>query len=182
MAVSQPSFPHLFLVLTKTGLTKSVCQRVYIPISGSYNCPPVQWREGERVVFFSSSIDNHWIHGVRRYAWLSPCVSCHCINWYITVLLTLRTWAAWERNLRLSIILPALYVLLWIPSYVINGIFVHSMKCIESIPYLRFYGAHLSRGSQWFTVSRIPGVLYVELCEHQVSYICMDSTGYLGLL
>ena len=133
----------------------------------------------QNVLYFSSSLDNHWIHYVRRYAWLSPCVSCH---WYLTVILTLRTWAVWERNSRLSIILPILYVLVWFPSYVITGIFIHSLKCTESVSCLRFYGAYLSRVSWWFTVSRTPGVFSDGHCEQQVSYNFMVSTGYLGHL
>ena len=46
---SQPSFPHLFLVLAKTGLTRTACQRVYIPIAGLYkwSAVSVTWRKGD---------------------------------------------------------------------------------------------------------------------------------------
>jgi len=91
-----------FHILTKTGVTKTVCQRVYIPISVLIT------------IGFTTS----------------------------EVILTLRTWAVWERNSRFSIILPILFVLLWFPSYIINGIFVHSMKFGDP-PFPEFPGCFM---------------------------------------
>ena len=47
----------------------------------------------------------------------------------LTVILTLRTWAVWKRNQRLSIIFPTLFVLVWIPGFVVTFMFVNSVVC-----------------------------------------------------
>lgn len=87
--------------------------------------------------YFASSTDTHRIYCIWMWVWLSLLVSSR-IDWCLTVILTLRTWAVWDQNPRLSIILPTLYVLLWVQSYIIVGIYVNSMKCkySESDPWL----------------------------------------------
>jgi len=51
------------------------------------------------------------------------------INWCLTVILTLRTWAVWNRNRRLTIILPTLYTLFCASSFIIVVRWVNSMTC-----------------------------------------------------
>ncbi|KIM36931.1 hypothetical protein M413DRAFT_31325 [Hebeloma cylindrosporum] len=99
-----PFFDTAWLTLyvaTKTGLTKTTCQRIYI-VSGAMG--------------YTAS----------------------------ETILTLRTWAVWDRDRRLSIILPSLYVLLWFPSYVIDVLFVKSMKFGDP-PYPGFQGCFLTQ-------------------------------------
>ena len=52
-----------------------------------------------------------------------------CIDWYLTVILTLRAWAVWNRNRSLSIILPIIYSLCWGASLVITVRFTDFSKC-----------------------------------------------------
>jgi hypothetical protein len=59
------------------------------------------------------------------------------------VILTLRTWAVWDRNPRLTVILLSFYVLLWFPTYILGGVFVNSMKCKWSDSYLRLSGSFM---------------------------------------
>jgi len=50
-------------------------------------------------------------------------------DWRLTVILTIRTWAVWGRNQRLSIILPILYSLCWISGLVISVRIINSITC-----------------------------------------------------
>ena len=52
-----------------------------------------------------------------------------CIDWRLTVILTLRTWAVWNRDRRLSIILPIFFTLVEGSGFVIIGIYLNSIKC-----------------------------------------------------
>ena len=57
-----------------------------------------------------SSIDDYWDLCIREQVQPTIPVSSS-IHWCLTVVLTLRTWAVWNRNWRLTIILPILYTL-----------------------------------------------------------------------
>jgi len=50
------------------------------------------------------------------------------INRCLTVILTLRTWAVWNRDKRLTIILPILYFLFWGSGFIIRGIYLSDIK------------------------------------------------------
>ncbi|KIM36934.1 hypothetical protein M413DRAFT_31328 [Hebeloma cylindrosporum] len=89
--------------LTKTGLTKTACQKIYLTSSASI------------AIGVTTS----------------------------ELILTLRTWAVWERNRRLSIILPTLYVFLWFPNYIIDGMFLSSLKFIDP-PYPGIQGCFMT--------------------------------------
>ena len=41
--------------------------------------------------------------------------------------LLLRTWAVWKRNQHLSLIFPTLFVLVWIPGFVVTFMFLNSV-------------------------------------------------------
>ena len=56
-------------------------------------------------------------------------------NHYLTVILTIRTWAVWNRNKHLTIILPILFVLVWGSCFVFLGKFLVSMRCEHSYSY-----------------------------------------------
>lgn len=45
------------------------------------------------------------------------------------VILTLRTWAVWRRDRRLSYALPVFYVLCWAPNFAVMGLFLRSINC-----------------------------------------------------
>ena len=51
------------------------------------------------------------------------------INWYLTVILTLRTWAVWNRNQILSIVFPILYSLCWGSGLIMTVQFIKSFTC-----------------------------------------------------
>jgi len=68
--------------------------------------------------YFASSLYYHWACCIRERVQPMFPVSSH-IDRCRTVILTLRTWAAWNRHKRLSIILPILYSLFWGSSLVI---------------------------------------------------------------
>ena len=53
-------------------------------------------------------------------------------DWYLTVILTLRAWAVWNRNQRLAVILPILYTCIWSSNFVFLGIFLNSVTCKQS--------------------------------------------------
>ena len=51
------------------------------------------------------------------------------IDHYLTVILTLRTWAVWNRHRRLSVILPILYSLFWGLGLIIIVKATNSITC-----------------------------------------------------
>ncbi|KAF8965957.1 hypothetical protein BDZ97DRAFT_741517 [Flammula alnicola] len=55
------------------------------------------------------------------------------------LILTLRTWAVWDRNARLTIILPILYAICWGPDFFFLVIFLRSLKFGDQ-PYPEFVG------------------------------------------
>jgi len=63
------------------------------------------------------------------------------------MLLTLRTWAVWGRNNRLSIILPILYALFWGSGFVILGIFLNSVTFGDP-PYPGLKGCFLTHANE----------------------------------
>jgi len=85
-------------------------------------------------------------------------------DWCLTVILTLRTWAVWDRNQRLSVILPILYSICWISGLVISVRVVDSTTCMSDFhslsefwliyfmedgapPYPGFKGCFLTKAS-----------------------------------
>jgi len=67
------------------------------------------------------------------------------------LILTLRTWAVWDRNRRLTIILPILYGLFWGSTLVIVGIYVNSMT----------FGDPSNPGFPWCFLTHAPNKLLV---------------------
>jgi len=60
--------------------------------------------------YFAFSINDYWACCIREWVQLVFPVLSHVGCW-LTVILTLRTWAVWNRHQRLSIILPIFYSL-----------------------------------------------------------------------
>jgi len=58
-----------------------------------------------------------------------PSLVSGCVNWQLPVILTLRTWAVWNRNRRLAIILLVLFTLIEGSSFVAISIYSNSVKC-----------------------------------------------------
>jgi len=67
------------------------------------------------------------------------------------MVLTLRTWAVWKRDKRLSIILPVVYLLFWGPAFVILGIFLKSMTFGDP-PYPGFKGCLLTHANKYLAL------------------------------
>jgi len=65
-----------------------------------------------------SSIDGHWGFCIREQVQPTLPVSSS-IYWCLTVILTLRTWAVWNRSGRLTIILPILYTLYCTSGFIV---------------------------------------------------------------
>ena len=80
------------------------------------------------------------------------------------MILTLRTWAVWNRNQRLSIILPVLYSLCWGSGFIITLLFGKSITCewnldalswwiiyymvVGALPYPGFKGCFVTYANQ----------------------------------
>jgi FtsH-binding integral membrane protein len=45
------------------------------------------------------------------------------------VILTIRAWAVWEQDRRLTFGLPIFFVLCWAPTFVVIGLYLSSLKC-----------------------------------------------------
>jgi len=63
------------------------------------------------------------------------------------MILTLRTWAVWNRNRRLTVILPILYVLVWGSCLVIMSEFVNSLTFSDR-PYSGFTGCFVTNAAK----------------------------------
>ena len=48
---------------------------------------------------------------------------------FVTVILTLRCWAVWGRDRRLTIGLPIFFILCWVPIVTIVAIFIPTLRC-----------------------------------------------------
>jgi len=78
--------------------------------------------------YFASSNYDFWGWCIRE--WVQPILPIsRCIDWYLKVILTLRTWTVWDRNQFLSIILPILYTLCWGSSLVLEVRYHSSITC-----------------------------------------------------
>jgi len=76
-----------------------------------------------------TSIDAHWGFCIREQVQLTLPVSSS-IHWFLTVILTLRTWAVWNRNRRLTIILPILYTLYCTSSFIVLVRWLNSVRTV----------------------------------------------------
>jgi hypothetical protein len=93
------------------------------------------------------------------------------------VLLTLRTWAVWNRNRRLSIILPILYFLVWGSCFVVLSLYLNSSTCKVFLSLTIWAG--LSRGSWRSAIYRVQGV-YRDARLEQFSCFCLGYSYCLG--
>jgi len=62
------------------------------------------------------------------------------------MVLSLRTWAVWNRNQRLTIILPILYVLVWGSAFAVLGIYLNSVEFGDP-PFSGFQGCILEHAN-----------------------------------
>jgi len=72
------------------------------------------------------------------------------------IILTLRRWAVWNRDQRLTIILPILYVLFWGSGFIIRGIYLSHIKFGDP-PYPGIKGCFLK------DVTRGMAFLWIQL-------------------
>jgi hypothetical protein len=80
-------------------------------------------------------------------------------DWRLPVILTLRTWAVWNRNKLLSIILPILYNLSWGSALIILVRYIHSIKCMSDLLFvLDFLGRFISPQLVLRPIQDSPGV------------------------
>ena len=109
------------------------------------------------------SIQGHWVWCIREWIQCTLAFSSHT-DWCLTVILTLRTWAVWNKNQHLTIILPILYTLCFGSCLVILVIFGDSMTCkwnfhahswwmvycmvVGAPPYPGFKGCFITYASQ----------------------------------
>ena len=82
--------------------------------------------QGRRTQFLLS-IQGHWVCFIRERVQRTLPISSHTDFGSLPVLLTLRTWAVWNRNQRLSIILLVLYSLCWGSALIITFWFGNSI-------------------------------------------------------
>ena len=75
-----------------------------------------------------SSIYDRWACCIRERVRPTLPVSGR-IDWCLTVILTIRTWAVWDRNQWLSIILPILYSVCWVADLFIMVRLINSTTC-----------------------------------------------------
>ena len=94
---------------------------------------------------FVSSIYGHWTCCLRgQVQHFTHCVGA--TDWHLPLILTLRTWAVWNRNKRLSIILPILYILSWGSSIIILVQILDSFTCTSDLHFVPdFLGLFISR-------------------------------------
>ena len=71
------------------------------------------------------------------------------------MILTIRTWAVWNRNRRLTIILPILFVLVWGLCFIFLGKFLISLRCEYS-----YFHPTLTCG--WFVLRAVGDRPYPE--------------------
>jgi len=86
-------------------------------------------------IHFVSSNYGHWACYIREQVQSSP----HFLggtDWRLPVILTLRTWAVWNLNKRLSIIFPIPYNLSWGSSIAILVRFIDSMACTSDLHFV----------------------------------------------
>ena len=83
------------------------------------------WTQGAD---FASSINGLWCWCIREQVQRTLPLLSH-IYWCLIVILTLRTWAVWNRNQRLSIILPILYIVCWGSGLALVVRFINSTTC-----------------------------------------------------
>ena len=89
-------------------------------------CLTLAWKVEK--AYFASSIYDRW--GCCIWEQVQPILLIlSCTDWYITVILGLRTWAVWNRNQCLSIILPILYTLCWGSALVIYVRLINYTTC-----------------------------------------------------
>jgi len=132
---------HFFLGQTGENLTEATCWKVTSASGGSYS-RPVPTFEGTH---FMTSIYDHWAFCI--WEKVQPYHPCSIgTNWHVPVILTLRTWAVWDRNRWLTIILPILYNLCWGSGFVTLIRFINSITCTSDLCFvLDFPGWLISR-------------------------------------
>ena len=68
----------------------------------------------------------------RRGGWVSikpdRCPTCSHV-FFSKAIMTIRTWAAWEKNLFLSYALPIFFIFVWVGGFATIGIFSQSLRC-----------------------------------------------------
>ena len=52
------------------------------------------------------------------------------------VIMTTRTWAVWNKNRFLTYALPIFYFVIWVGGFVVNAIFIQSLKCQHSFFFI----------------------------------------------
>jgi len=105
--------------------------------------PCQHWHKVEGI-HFVSSIYGHWARCIREQVQpFTPFLGG--TDWCLPVILTLRTWAVWNRNKRLSIILLIFYNLSWGSSIFVLVRFLNSLVCMSDLHFvLDFLGWFIS--------------------------------------
>ncbi|KAJ3866375.1 hypothetical protein EV359DRAFT_36785 [Lentinula novae-zelandiae] len=80
---------------------------------------------------------------------ISGCESYENLKIYLLVVLTVRTWALWENDIRLSFGLPIFFVCCWAPSFYVLHVFLQTQTFIPS-PFPQEFGCTYLGGQSVF--------------------------------
>jgi hypothetical protein len=88
--------------------------------------------------------------------------------------MTIRTWAAWNKNRTLTYALPIFYIFVWVSGFTTVGIFLQSLRCQCSVLKFRSLGTYRTSYSILFSWSQSPHpVCWVPLDAKWSDYICL---------
>ncbi|KAF4564078.1 hypothetical protein EYR36_003329 [Pleurotus pulmonarius] len=90
------------------------------------------------------------------------------------IILTIRTWAVWQRKQRLTIVLSVVFAAVWGPNIAVMWIFLKSME-FGSIPYSGYQGCNIVKSSQIMAVTWALVMVY-----ETIIFILMAYRGYIG--
>lgn len=85
-----------------------------------------------------NSYDCYWHVLLRRYAQFTVIWIC-VFQFLYPAILTVRAWAVWNQDRRLTIILPIAYALFWIPDFAFLAIFLRSLECKYRLRVLTYF-------------------------------------------
>jgi hypothetical protein len=93
-----------------------------------------------------------------------------------TVLLTVRTWAVWNRDWRLTIGLPIFFVICWVPAFGVTAMFIKSLACKKDAIFHCWFPSLMSSADLPITAefqdclaigSRVPSISWMLLLVYE---------------
>ncbi|KAG9218426.1 hypothetical protein CCMSSC00406_0007973 [Pleurotus cornucopiae] len=134
-----------------------------------------------RYLPFLSTANSLW-HGFTSGLTLDACEQSFQVTGWLflatittaEIILTIRTWAVWQRNRTLTIVVSIVFVAVWGPNIAIMWIFLKSME-FGPIPYPGYQGCNIVKSSQIMAVTWALLVVY-----ETVIFILMACRGYIS--